>query len=86
MSHKKTAPTEARAGQMHLLTRNIHGVVEDIVRLPCEPLGHHPIGKQPTARALTPLERASGPPRRNVTGKCMQLNKTPADSAVTWCL
>jgi hypothetical protein len=32
MSQKKTAPTEARAGQMHLLTRNIDDVVEDIVR------------------------------------------------------
>jgi hypothetical protein len=29
---KKTAPTEAGAGQTHLLTRNILGVVEDIVR------------------------------------------------------
>jgi hypothetical protein len=32
--HKKTALTEARAGQMHLLTRNIQRILEDFVRLP----------------------------------------------------
>jgi hypothetical protein len=42
LEHKKTAPTEASAGQMHLLTENIHSVVEEIVKLSCEPLGQRP--------------------------------------------
>jgi hypothetical protein len=47
---------EARAGQMHLRTGNIHGVVEDIVRLPCGPLGHRP----PQMGWLRPVGHTAG--------------------------